>query len=248
MREKIHGRPPASSPRDQLDVGHFLSCRTAAASASRFMTPLRVVNCGAVAHRVDHQYFTPAMTGHRSSYNTWGFPKRTSCGRPQRHRHFTRALAAAGVLPLRNRYAAVGVGDCGTAVAIDGRARRPALGRPLNVHAAVGSTAERRRCLVAVIPRRLRRCRRRVDHLLRIRPIRRRPWGTGWQGLPSTKRRKRSLKGVQGPISKQLRADRCNGRTNTLETSSTTSISGQFGDLLRNETAHRAQWLLERQA
>jgi hypothetical protein len=54
VREKIHGKTLLHRCSAPARCGPFFVLQTAAASASLFMTPLRVVNC-AVTHRVDHQ-------------------------------------------------------------------------------------------------------------------------------------------------------------------------------------------------
>jgi len=142
----------------------------------------------------------PAMTGPSIFLQYLGLPKThvawTAAKTPALHQ----GSRGGGRLPRRNRYGAVGLGRLWSPDAIEGRAKRlrSTIGRPQNAHATVGSTAERRRCLLAVIPRRLHR-NRRVERVLRNPPDR--PGATMGHGLAGSalhQGRKRSRKGVQG--------------------------------------------------
>jgi hypothetical protein len=127
---------------------------------------------------------------------------------------------------------------------------RSAIGRPLNAHATWVHGGTPPDAIVALIPGRLRRCRRVGPRAMKSARSAGSAMGSRADGVcpaPSDAN-VRSKAFRSRSISRQLRADRCNVRTNTLGTTGTTPESGQFGDLLTNETARRAQWLLVRQA
>ena len=141
----------------------------------------------------------PAMTGPSIFLQYLGLPKThvawTAAKTPALHQ----GSRGGGRLPRRNRYGAVGLGRLWSPDAIEGRAKRlrSTIGRPQNAHATVGSTAERRRCLLAVIPRETDGW----SACYEIRPIGRgRPWGTGWRGLLFTRDANVRVKAFRGDL------------------------------------------------
>jgi len=97
MREKIHGKR----------LSHRCSVTSSMAAISCLAEPRLPVLPFSWLHGVSSivvlwhtgSTINTQWRDHRSSFNTWGFPKRTARGRPQRHRHFTTVLAAAAVYP-----------------------------------------------------------------------------------------------------------------------------------------------------